>query len=283
MAMNKSLKIGLVVSIAAIISISVILIPSLLFAESRIGSVDYVKITILLDNNPNGTLLSPWGLSILVETDDLTILFDSGIDPVALENNSEQLGIDLVSDCDFIVVSHEHPDHVNGLTFISDSRENVTLYTPYYGYTRSWTRDFFQIEVEDYLVVTPGISIVGRGLDGVLDYSEQALVVNVENLGLVILVGCSHPGVDNIVSKVMDDLNVNDIYMVLGGFHMLNENQETIEGTIDALINMGVQHVYPVHCSGNETRNYLESTYPANYGEAAVGFQIALNGINPSP
>lgn len=277
-ALNKNLKLALVIGISAVLAVSVILIPSFFPVQTQTESVSYVKITVLIDNNPNGTLLTPWGLSILVETSDLTILFDSGLEPVALENNSKQLGADFVSDCDFIVISHDHPDHVNGLTYVSDTRDNLTLYTPYYGHSKSWTSDFFQIEVEDTVEISPGIFIVGRGFEGVLNYNEQALVVNIENLGLVVLVGCSHPGVENIVSKTVDDLNVNDIYMVLGGFHLLNENQDTIEETIDTLIDMGVQNIFPIHCSGEGTINYLESTYPSNYGEAAVGFQIVLNG-----
>ena len=275
--MNKQLKIGLVIGISAVLAVSIIVIPSLLPTENQIASVDYVKITVLVDNNSNGTLLTPWGLSILVETNDLTILFDSGPDPVALENNSESLGIDWVTDCDMVVVSHDHPDHFNGLTYVSDNHDNLTLYTPLFGSAKSWTSDFFQIEVEDTAEISPGISVIGRGFEGALDYNEQALVINVESLGLVVLVGCSHPGVENIVTKVIDDLNMDDIYMVLGGFHMGMENSETISGTIDALVDMGVEHIYPIHCSGYDTVDYLESTYPANYGDAAVGFQIVLN------
>lgn len=281
--MDNRVKIGFVIGISTLLAVAIIVIPSFLPAENQVGSVDYVKISVLVVNNTNGTLLSPWGLSILVETNDLTILFDSGPNPFALENNSESLGIDWGPACDMVVVSHEHPDHVSGLTYVSGLHENLTLYTPLYESTMSWTSDFSQIEVADTAEISTGISIIGRGLDGALDYNEQALVINVENLGLVVLVGCSHPGVDNIVSKVMDDLNVGDIYMVLGGFHMLNENQDTISSTIDALIDMGVQNIYPIHCSGQNTIDYVELNYPANYGDAAVGFQIVLNGTATVP
>ena len=280
--LNKQLKIGLVIGISAVLAVSIIVIPSFLPVADQIASVDYVQITVLVDNHSNGTLLSPWGLSILVETNDLTILFDSGPDPSTLENNSESLEANLESVCDFVVVSHDHQDHTNGLTYVSANHENLTLYTPYFGSTRSWTSDFFQVEVEDTAELSSGISIIGRG-EGVLDYNEQALVINVENLGLVIIVGCRHPGIENIVSKAIDDMNVDDVYMVLGGFHLHNENQETISGTIDALVDMGVEHIYPIHCSGYDTTDYLESTYPTIYGEAAVGFQIALNGTASAP
>ncbi len=281
--MDNRVKIGFVIGISALLAVAIIVIPSLLPAENQVGSVDYVKISVLVVNNPNGTLLSPWGLSILVETNDLTILFDSGPNPFALETNSESLGIDWGLACDMAVVSHEHPDHVSGLTYVSGLHENLTLYTPLYESTMSWTSGFSQIEVADTADISTGIFIIGRGLDAALDYNEQALVINVENLGLVVLVGCSHPGVDNIVSKVMDDLNVDDIYMVLGGFHMLYEDQDTISSTIDALVDIGVQRIYPIHCSGQDTIDYVETNYPANFGDAAVGFQIVLNGTAAVP
>ncbi len=276
--MNKQSKIGLVIGIAAILAVSIIVIPSFLPTENQVASVDYVKITVLVDNNTNGTLLSPWGLSILVETSDLTILFDSGPDPSALENNSESLGVDFVSDCDFAVVSHAHLDHYSGLPYVSDNHDNLTLYTPSFGFTTSWTSDFFQIEVEEPVEVSSGISIIGMSSEPLLNFNEQSLVLDVETFGLVVLVGCSHPGVENIVSKAIDIMNVDDVYMVLGGFHMHSENQDTIEDTIDALIDMGVQNICPIHCSGEDVSNYLESTYPINYGSAAVGFQIVLDG-----
>ncbi|MHA1926332.1 MAG: MBL fold metallo-hydrolase [Candidatus Thorarchaeota archaeon] len=269
--MNDRRRVWFVIAIGAILLVSVILVPSFLTPESPFGSVDYVKISVLVDNHPNGTLEAPWGLSMLIETTDMAILFDSGPHWSALRNNSESLGIDLESTCDVAVVSHEHPDHVDGLSYISSIHDNLTLYTPDYGgQTRYWMHDFFAIEVEDTAQVSSGIAIIGMG-------SEQALVINVENLGLIILVGCSHPGVENIVARSIEVMNVRAVYMVMGGFHLLQAGQEQVSDAIDALIQMGVQNIYPLHCSGDEVNEYLDSSYPANHGEASVGFQIVLN------
>ncbi|MFW9966642.1 MAG: MBL fold metallo-hydrolase [Candidatus Thorarchaeota archaeon] len=269
--MKDRRRVWFVVAIGAILIVSVILVPSFLAPGSQFGSVDYVKISVLVDNNPNGTLDAPWGLSMLIETTDLAILFDSGPLWYALKNNSESLDIDLESTCDIAVVSHEHPDHVDGLTYISSIHDNLTLYTPYYaGQTRYWMHDFFAIEVEDIAKVSSGIVIIGMG-------SEQALVINVENLGLIVLVGCSHPGVENIVARAIEAMNVRDVYMVMGGFHLLQASQEQVGDTVDALIQMGAQNIYPIHCSGDEVSAYLDSSYPENHGEASVGFQIVLN------
>jgi 7,8-dihydropterin-6-yl-methyl-4-(beta-D-ribofuranosyl)aminobenzene 5'-phosphate synthase len=278
---NRNHKIGIVIGISTILIASVILIPIFLGGDQPesidYGTIDYVKISVLVDNNQNGTLHSDWGLSILVETSDLTILFDAGPSSSSLEDNSESLGIDLGSTCDLVVISHEHPDHVDGLAYFSDIEHDLTLYTPSSGTsyslheTQDWWNDFTKVRVANNAKVSTGIALVAMSY-------EEALVLNVENLGLVVLVGCSHPGIDNLVSKAIEALNVTDVYMVMGGFHLNTANQDTRSDTMDALIDLGVQYIYPLHCSGNDTRDYVESNYPANYEEACVGFQITLNG-----
>ena len=95
-------------------------------------------------------------------------------------------------------------------------------------------------------------------------------------MGLVCVVGCSHPGVDNLVEKAVDDLGINP-YMVIGGFHMEGSSEQAIQNTIDNLLVLGIDKIYPIHCSGDMFRQYLEAHYPLNYGEANVGFQITIN------
>lgn len=261
----------LVIGVSVTLLVSIVIVPGFLGLGYQSSNIDYVKITVLVDNNPNGTLSAPWGLSMLVETTDMAILFDSGPSASVLENNSASLGIDLGSNCDLAVVSHEHPDHVDGLTYVSSIHDNLTLYTPnYYGFTKSFMNDFFAIEVEDTLEVSSGITIIGKGF-------EQALAINVRNLGLVVLVGCSHPGVEEIVARAVDVLRVDDVYMVIGGFHLLQASEEDIANAADSLIDMGVQNIYPIHCSGAGVVEYIDSNYPAHLGVASVGFQIVLN------
>ncbi len=274
--MNNNQKIGLVVGVSAILLLSVILLPYYLGLNSinepeeyQLDSIEYVKITVLVDNNPNGSLHSPWGLSMLVETENMTILFDSGPDPTALEENAEALGVDL-STCDLIVVSHEHMDHVDGLTHIAEIHDDLSLYTPYYDTTPKYWMDGFNVtEVEETTEISSGIAIIGESW-------ERALAINVRNYGLVILVGCSHPSVENMVATAIEELNVNDTYMVIGGFHLVSSTYSRVLSTVESLLDQGVQNIYPIHCSGDSIRNYLASEYPTYFGNASVGFQIAL-------
>lgn len=76
--------------------------------------VDKVEIVVVVDNNRgSGNLISVWGISLFVKADDVSFLFDTGPDPEVLEHNVNILKID-VGDIDFIVISHEHGDHVGG-------------------------------------------------------------------------------------------------------------------------------------------------------------------------
>ncbi len=268
--MDSRQRVMVVIVVAGALVLSIVLVPGFLGLGHQAASVDYVKITVLVDNNANGTLNSPWGLAMLVETTDLAILFDSGPSPFALENNSASLGIDLESTCDLAVASHQHPDHVDGLSYVSSIHNNLTLYTPYYGFTRYWMNGFFAIQVEDTVEVSSGIFIISMGF-------EQALVINVRSLGLVVLAGCSHPGVEDIVARAIEVTHVGSVHIVIGGFHLLQASQEDIGDAVDSLVGLGVQNIYPIHCSGEGVVSYLDSSYPANLGVASVGFQIVLD------
>ncbi|MHA2425987.1 MAG: MBL fold metallo-hydrolase [Candidatus Thorarchaeota archaeon] len=273
--MNKNQKTGLVVGVSVILLASAMLLPYFMGNSGapvyQLDSIDYVRITVLVDNNANGSLHNPWGLSMLVETENFTILFDSGPDPTALDENAAALGVDL-STCDFIVTSHEHMDHVDGLTYLSELQDDLTLYTPYYDSTpQYWMSGFNVIEVENTTELSPGIAIIGESW-------ERSLVINIANHGLVVLVGCSHPGVENFVDTAIEELNVDETYLVIGGFHLVSRTYSRMVDTVEALLDLGVQNVFPIHCSGDDIRSYLETNYLTNFGNASVGFQIEIGG-----
>jgi len=244
---------------------------------SRIGSVESVEINILVDNNPNFDLKSPWGISIYIRTQNLSILFDAGPDPNALKENSKKLSIDL-SNLDLAVISHEHGDHIRGLEYISEVNKNLTIFVPAHmsESCKNWIKSlgFKVIEVKDTTLISEGIAIVGE-LYG--PPYEQALAINVKNLGLIILVGCSHPGVDKIVSKAEKELSQNP-YAVIGGFHLSGASLNKIRDIAKALNKTGLKRIYPVHCSGEDFREFLRENYPEVYGDGKVGLKVFFSG-----
>ncbi|MFX1512761.1 MAG: MBL fold metallo-hydrolase [Promethearchaeota archaeon] len=240
-------------------------------------AVDSVKFTILIDNYPNGTLNAPWGLSIFIETPELTILFDTGPDPDALRENAEILGISL-SEIDFVIISHGHQDHLHGISHIAELNPNIMVYVPENMNTfcknMLLSLNTTKVEIGPTYSISDGITIIG-GLYAPIN--EQALAINVRGLGLIIFVGCSHPGVVNIVQKAEKDLEIRP-YAIFGGFHTLEEDIDAISDLIDELLALNIKKICPSHCSGDLVRNYLQSNYFSHYVEVKVGYSTNLVG-----
>jgi len=248
------------------------------YKTRKIGNVKSVNVTVLIDNNPYGNLSSPWGISLYIETENLTILFDAGSSPEALKANSEKLGIDLAS-LNIVVISHEHADHTLGLSYIAELNRNLTVYVPRHmsGSRKAWIRSLgFNIsEVEDTTVISCGVAVIGE-LYG--PPYEQALAINVKNLGLIVFVGCSHPGVDKIVAKAKEDLNSKP-YAVIGGFHLSGASEEKMKSIANNLLKIGLKKIYPIHCSGAAFRKLLREKYPEAYGDGHVGLRVTFQEI----
>ena len=248
------------------------------YETRKIGNVKSLNVTVLIDNNPYGNLSSPWGISLYIETENLTILFDAGPSPEALRANSEKLSIDLAS-LDIVVISHEHADHILGLSYIAELNKNLTVYVPRHmsGSCKAWIRSlgFNVSEVEDTTVISSGVAVIGE-LYG--PPYEQALAINVKNLGLIVFVGCSHPGVDKIVAKAKEDLNSKP-YAVIGGFHLSGASEEKMKSIANNLLNIGLKKIYPIHCSGAAFRKLLKEKYPEAYGDGHVGLRVTFQEI----
>jgi len=242
---------------------------------SNIGSIRELEITVLVDNNPNPPLKDAWGLSIYIKVGNISFLFDAGPDPDVLRRNSAKLNINL-KNLNFIVISHEHRDHIEGLKYVAEISRNLKVYIPKHS-ERSlerWmeTLGFKPVRIGETTIIEKGIAIIGE-LYG--PPYEEALAINVENKGLIIIVGCSHPGVDKIVKKAVKELKEKP-YLVIGGFHLAGAGINEIERIIENLNEMGIKKIYPIHCSGESIRKYLENNYPKKYGDGRVGLRIKL-------
>ncbi len=95
---------------------------------------------------------------------------------------------------------------------------------------------------------------------------DSAIVANVENKGLVILSGCAHTGIINTVHYAKELTEVEQLYVVMGGFHLTGADFEPIiEPTTKALKNLDPQHIIPTHCTGRNAIMHLEMEMPEKF------------------
>ncbi len=245
---------------------------------SDFGTIEEAELTVLVDNFENGSLLTQWGLSILAETKNFTVLFDTGPSPEILKNNSEVLGKDL-SDIDCVVISHEHFDHTGGLPYVAEVKPNITVYVPenMVEIYKSSIRDqgFEVISISTTTRISEGICVTKGEYE--TNSFEQALVVNIERVGMVICVGCGHPGVTEILENAVEHIQFEP-YLLIGGFHFTATQVTEAEALIDTLIDLGLEKIYPIHCSGELIRSVLNQTYPSYFPvEACVGSQFTIS------
>ncbi|RLE70364.1 MAG: MBL fold metallo-hydrolase [Thermoprotei archaeon] len=234
-------------------------------------AVEWCKIGVVLDNVAlREGLESDWGLSVYLETPYSRALFDTGIDPGKLRRNSKRLGIDL-SSLNGVVISHAHWDHVGGLSAVAELSPGLRVYVPSHAELEDYVArlGLTPVPVHETAELLKGVYVVGEqpsrwGL------WEQALAIKV-GYELIVLCGCSHPGVDKIASKALRDLG-GSLRAVIGGLH--NPSLKAIE----RLLELGVKKVYPLHCSGSRVRDYLRR-YPGKLGEGGGGLELCFTRL----
>jgi len=212
-----------------------------------------MKIKILYDNTAFLPGLKPdWGFSCLVETHNRTILFDTGSNGSILLENMKKLDIDPLS-IDEVFISHAHFDHVGGLSAFLNENNNVTIYVPI---SLRGIRNVKEIiYVDEPKELHENIFSTGE-----LDHIEQSMAVKTDK-GLVMIVGCSHPKMENIL-KVASQFG--KIYAIIGGLHSFN--------TFELFKDLGV--ICPTHCTQHIAE--IKSLYPEKYNEGGVGKTIEI-------
>ena len=234
-----------------------------------------VTIAVIYDNNPyDDRLKTAWGFSCLLRLPEKTILFDTGGDSSILLHNMERLQID-PKEIDMVVLSHIHGDHVGGLGAILNQNSDVTVCLPA-SFPQSLKDDIklYGAKVEE--VTEPrelfdGVYTTGELNGGI---KEQSLIVKTDG-GLVIITGCAHPGVVNVVQKARE-IAGDKVYLLLGGFHLGGASTSKIEAIIDSFGQLGVERVAPCHCSGDNARRLLRDHYGEGYIECGVGRRVTL-------
>ena len=234
------------------------------------------ELIIVYDNNPfDSQLETAWGFSCLVRLPQTTILFDTGGDSSILLRNMSQLQID-PKEVEVVMLSHIHGDHVGGLGGFLKQNSDVTVYLPG-SFPSSFKDDVkaFGAKVEEIhgaKKLLPGVYTTGE-LDGGI--KEQSLIITTDQ-GLVIVTGCSHPGITNIVRRAKEIVPDSKIYLVIGGWHLGGASPTQLKSINDTFRQLGVEGVAPCHCSGDETRRQFKQYYGDDYILSGVGKRIPL-------
>ena len=255
-----------------------------------------VHITTLIENKlgADESLNVEHGLSLYVEVDNKKILFDTGQSGNFIKN-AEKLNIDL-NDLDYVVISHSHYDHSGGFEKLVENfdssfklflgkdffKEKHSLSGDIYRYTGSSFNSEYLKEnnietevVEDIKYITENTMIITNftrdneyeninetmfikendeyTLDAFTD--EIAMVINTEE-GLVVLVGCSHPGVVNMLDTIIKRTG-KEIYGVIGGTHLMKEGDEKINKVINYLKEKNIKQIAACHCTGRQGETML--------------------------
>ncbi len=225
--------------------------------------VKNLRLKVLNDNKKEVGLKNDWGWSLIVESEKWRFIFDADTRGKIIKYNSEKMGINL-ENLDFAVLSHYHRDHYGGFNYLGKITNNLKIYVPskVLPFIEEWGLKGIPVkegkEIEE--------DVWSSGPTGTI--GEQAIGIKVEPLGVIVIVGCSHPGVD-VLAKKLKELTGEKIYMVIGGFHFPSKS------TIDNLAKIA-EYIAPAHCTGMGGENYIMRHYENKYISVKTGSILEL-------
>jgi len=235
-----------------------------------------MKLTVLTENVAGGECLAEHGLSYLIEHNNQQVLFDTGHSDVFMKN-AEKLSVNIHEDVKTVVLSHGHWDHGNGLSFLS----NKTLITHPKSFINRYRENdnstiglkLSKEELEErfklitskkpyslsnniiFLGQIPRINTFEAQTTAFIDdqgnpdfVPDDSALAIIQNNELIIITGCSHSGICNIIDYAVKVTGISAIKAVIGGFHLKRLNQQT-HSTVQFLKSINVGAVYPSHCT----------------------------------
>ena len=244
--------------------------------------------------------------AIFSDGGSLQALFDTGSSPELLEHNLRETGIE-PGDLHYVVLSHCHRDHTGGMVGLSreftedlsvvahpeirrkalDGRRGLRPVGPPEALWESIGEDRL-IFLSEPAQIYPDIWFSGEIprltpfekprehlytlKEGKLlpdtDPDDASMWFDLGDSGLVLLTGCSHSGLVNTVHHAARVMDARHFCAIMGGFHLVNADDETISSTAEGLEDFSINEIIPGHCTGKNA----ESIFGDRYGDKLVPF-----------
>lgn len=266
-----------------------------------------MKLTVLVDNSTliDRYFQGEPGLSFLLQLPEKTLLLDTGYSDL-FARNASTMGLDLTK-VDMVVLSHGHNDHTWGLPTLAKLFSGTGRKPQLIAHEKAFAPKYhhgdaigvtmpaaalagaFQVHTQNEpLWVTPELLYLGaiprtngfenkapvtswRDANGQLveDFvpDDTALAYRGKE-GLVIITGCSHSGICNIVEQAMALTGERRVVDIVGGFHLLGSSPSVLEQTAAYLRKVAPQKMHPCHCTDLAAKLALSGVCPL--GEVGV-------------
>lgn len=234
-----------------------------------------------------------------IDDNEVTIMMDTGPSSDLLLHNADKMDVNLQK-TDLVMLSHGHYDHTGGLIGalkqmqkgvpviahpkIFDPKLKIMPHLKFIG-TSCKPSDIESAGGVPLLAIDPvkiadGITTTGEvqrttafeGFRGfwtvhnrkfIEDFmlEDQALIIDVENKGLVVISGCAHSGIINTINHAQNITETSRIYAVLGGFHLINADDERIQATVDEFKKLDLKFIGPCHCTGTKATKKIAEAF----------------------
>ncbi|MBD5401920.1 MBL fold metallo-hydrolase [bacterium] len=249
-----------------------------------------MKLAVLVDNNTNleNCLIPEHGLSFYIEDDDKKIIFDCGTTDAFIKN-AYKMGIDLEYVTD-IILSHSHDDHIGGfmkLKMLYQKFSNIGIEfrtKNIYAHPKIFEtelennnstpgeknihlekeeiRKVFNIidtkkaqAITDKFYLTGEIPVIHEVKK---DYTQDEIaLIYKSKAGLVIISGCSHSGLENIIEQAKAVTGESKINTIIGGIYLINRSVEEVHELGHYLKEQNIEYIYPCHCTDLESKIIL--------------------------
>ena len=249
----------------AILGTCLLFLPFPLHAGESPAGITIISIYDNYQSNQN--LESAWGFACVIKMPGGTILFDTGGNAEILLANMEKMQIQPES-IDKVVISHIHQDHLGGLKGFLERNHSVTVFIP--SSFPDAAGEMIRRKGAAFVPVSEGKkisdSVYTTGeLPG--PPAEQSLVIDTEK-GLIVITGCAHPGIVDVIARAQTLTAKSRIYLVMGGFH------HPPLSVVQKFRKIGVEKVAPSHCTGDAVRNAFAREYGDNFIASGAGLII---------